>query len=160
MGPRMAPVIQSYKQVRTDAPASRLANTSIPTVLVKGVDNYAGPTAAFNEVPTGAIVKYIDIQHSCSNLVSNNQFFWITIQHTHSTQNTIDERTVGGDPQRNQVFMQKLFMLGKDQNSNRNYRFKIPKKFQRVRESDEWVFTRQSDKVFTDTLLTIYKFYR
>lgn len=128
--------------------------------MVNGVDNYTGPSAANNEVPVGAVVKYIEIQHPTMNLVSVAAFMNIAIQHLRSGQTIIDPRAVGGNPQRNQVHFQTTFSLGKEQNQTRVYRFKIPKKFQRVREGDKWEFTYICSQIFTDQVQIIYKFYR
>ncbi len=157
---RPGPVVQSYKQVFTGAPITRAASTDFNTVMCLGVDNYTGPSLIANEIPTGAVVKFIEIQYSAVNLVSIASFMWISIQHLRSGQSAISSRSVSGNPQRNQVHHQVLYSLGPTQNNNRTFRFKIPKKYQRIREGDTWVFARQSDTVFTESLQVIYKFYR
>lgn len=155
-------VIQSYKKVLNYAPTSRAAATQFNHILTKGVDSAAaGQTSATDaDVPTGAVVKYIEVQWSAANLVNIAAFYWLTIQKIHSGQSSVDGQSVGGNSQRNQVFFQKQIMIGQSQNSNHVLRFKVPKKFQRVREGDQWRFTHQSDAVYTEACQVIYKFYR
>ncbi len=155
----MRPVIQTYKQVQLHAPLSVVAGVKGYTLTV-GKDNYAGPTATNNEVPTGAIIKNILIMGGFSNLISVVGFGCLTIQLTHSGQSQLDPLVVGGSPQRNQVFLTKYFMLGDDQNNNVNINFKIPKKFQRVREGDNWKLVVNCDILTGQSFYVIYKFYR
>jgi hypothetical protein len=128
--------------------------------MVSGVDNYTGPSAANNEVPTGAVVKYIDIQGAVTNLVSQSAYVWVSIEHLRSGQVVTDPRATGGSPQRNQIHLQLLRMIGKDQNQNFHIKFKIPSKFQRVREGDSWQLVINSDVVTGQAWQMIYKFYR
>lgn len=158
---RPAAPIQSFKQVRNDAEASRAAATTHNFVLVSGVDNYTGPsTPANNEVPTGAVIKYIDIQIAVANLVSVASMLAIVVEHLRSGQSPINPDAVGGNANRNQVHLQLLKVLGKDQSNNYHIRFKVPRKFQRVREGDSWNLLLRCTTVFTSAQLTIYKFYR
>ncbi len=158
----MRPVIQSQKVVLNYAPTSRAATSVLTSNLSKGIDAVAagqsGPTDP--NVPTGSIIKYFEIQWSVTNLINVSQFFWISIQRRHSGQPQVSPRLVGGHPQRNQVFYQKQFMLGQSQNSNHIIRFKVPKKYQRVRDGDLWDFIWESDQVHTEALQVIYKYYR
>lgn len=159
---RSAPrsVIQSYKQIKQEAPASHSAGTQVNTNFVVGVDDYAGPTVNNNAVPTGAVIKGFDIQVGLQNLVNIASFAWVSIQHLRSGQSAIDPRAAGGDPQRNQVHRQILRCLGQNQNTNVSIKYKVPAKFQRVREGDVWVLTIESQNIWTDSIQFIYKFYR
>lgn len=152
--------IQSFKQVQSNAPASVVAGTQTDFVLAQGVDNYTGPDAFNKDVPTGATITNFDIQISMSNLVGIASFVWVTIQHLRSGQTAIDNQAVGGNAQRNQVHLQIQRSLGKDQNRDIVIPFKIPKKFQRVREGDQWVCSVKCDTIRTQALQHIYKFYR
>ncbi len=158
----MAPVIQSFKKVLNFAPASRAAGANITASISVGQDSVAAGQISTNDpnVPTGSIIKFFEIQWSLGNLTDGNNFLHCTIQRTHSGQSTIAANVVGGSPQRNQVFMQRSFQLGDRQSGSRTYRFKVPKKFQRVREGDAWFFTRTGNAVYTDALQVIFKFYR
>lgn len=155
-------VIQSYKKVLNIAPTSRAAVTVLNNAITTGVDSTAaGQTSATDgNIPTGSVVKFIEIQYNCQNLVGIAAFLNIGIQQLHSGQTVVDPRVVGGDPQRNQMHFQKQYCIGQNQNVNITLKFKIPKKYQRVREGDTWNFTRVSNQVFTDTMQVIYKFYR
>lgn len=153
-------VTQSYKQVKMIAPVSVGAATQQNVTMASGVDNYAGPTAGNNSVPTGAVIRYIEVQLSFVNLVSIASFLFVTIQHLRSGQSAIDNQAIGGDPQRNQVHLQILRTIGKEQNTNITIRFKVPAKFQRVREGDIWAICTKSDTIHTYAGQIIYKFYR
>lgn len=157
---RLGNVIQSYKQIKQNAPASHAAATRIDRAVVDGVDNYTGPSANNKEVPTGAKIEKIEFQLCLQNLVNVASFAWISIQHLRSGQSTIDPRAAGGNPQRNQIHLQLHRCIGQNQNVNITIPFKVPKKYQRVREGDQWVLTYESDTIFTSSLQTIYKFYR
>ncbi len=159
---RMAPVIQSFKKVLNEAPASRVAGSSILSFVSQGVDSVAaGQTSVTDSnVPTGAVIKYFEIQWALGNVSGGNNFFHCAIELIHSGQTQVNPNTVGGNAQRNQVFFQSLFQLGNDQNGSRTYRFKVPKRFQRVREGDSWRFIRIGSAVYTDSTQIIYKFYR
>lgn len=155
-------VIQSFKKVLNYAPASRAAAVKLDAPLVIGVDSIAaGQTSATDaDVPTGSVVKFIEIQYATTNLVAIASHMHISIQHLRSGQSTIVPNAIGGNPQRNQVHFQMLYSMGKEQNQNKVLRFKIPKKFQRVREGDQWMFTRIPDTIITDATQVVYKFYR
>lgn len=158
----MRQIVQSYKKVINHAPASRAASTILNFALSEGVDSVAagqtGPTDV--NVPTGAVIKYIEIQYVDVNLVAIASIRHVSIQKLHQGQSTINPALVGGNAQRNQVHMQQMFSVGQNQNSNHVYRFKIPKKFQRVREGDKWQFVVFGDSIHTSAVQAIYKFYR
>lgn len=160
--PRPRNVIQSFKKVLNTAPTSRAASTNIVYDLVSGVDSVAaGQTGVIDDqVPTGSVIKEIIIQYSVINLVSVAMFNNISIQHLRSGQTSISPIVVGGNPQRNQVHLQKMKSVGQDQQRDYEIRFKIPRKYQRVREGDKWVLTSLCNQIFTDNLQVIYKFYR
>ncbi len=158
----MSPVIQSFKKVLNFGPVSLAVGLGSFTA-VKGVDSVAaGQTGVSDpDVPTGSIVKYIEFQHAIGQHLSDSPaFINIAIERLEDGQAIVNPAVVGGNPRRNQVFFQALFQLGKFQNFNRVYRFKIPKKFQRVREGTTWSFNVNSDLIGTQALQIIYKFYR
>lgn len=159
-GPR--PVVQSFKKVLNFAPTSRAAATTHSSSLVNGVDSIAaGQTSAIDdEVPTGSKVFQIEIQFGASNLVSQASFLHWDCEMLRSGQTSIAPNAVGGDDQRNQIMKQGMMVLGKDQSNNRVIVWKIPKRYQRVREGDLWRFNRTCDTTFTDAVQVIYKFYR
>lgn len=154
--------IQSFKKVINHAPASRVASTTINMEIANGVDSVAaGQTSAIDvNVPTGSVIKYIDIQYSAQNLVNVAAFLWTSIIQLRSGQGNVAPNVVGGDPQRNQVHHQDFRCIGQNQNVNVRIRFKIPKRFQRVRDGDKWRFLSLGDQVHTSAAQIIYKFYR
>lgn len=155
-------VVQSFKKVLNFAPTSQSAGKH-NFDLVKGVDSTAaGQTGVTDaDVPTGSVVRFIEIQFNVINLVSVAAFTWISIQSRRSGQSaTVDPRVVGGNPQRNQVYYQMQRMSGPDQNNNYVIKFKVPAKYSRIREGDIWSLVVNSDQVTTDACQVIYKFYR
>lgn len=155
-------IVQSFKKVLNAAPGSRAADTLIAFTAVTGTDSVAaGQTGVIDSaVPTGSIVEFIEFQLGMVNLISVSCFIHVAIEQTHSGQSVVDPRVVGGDPQRNQVFHQQMFTIGQNQNSNHIFRFKVPRKFQRVREGDTWQLVTVGDVVHTSACQTIYKFKR
>ncbi len=152
--------IQSYKQISVDGPASRAAATNIVHVLASGVDNYTGPSASNNEVPTGAVIKFITIFATFTNLVSVSSLLHLNIMLTHSGQTVLTPGAIGGTSARNQVYHTMMKFLGKEQNSNFIINFRIPQGVQRMREGDKWNLMYRSDTVFASATQAIYKFYR
>lgn len=157
---RLPVVVQGFKQVVNQAPVSIAAATQNTVDIVKGVDNYTGPDALDRNVPTGAVVKFFEIQISLQNLVNVAAFVWITVQRLEQGQAYIDGQTVGGANQRNQVYHQVQRAVGQNQNVNITIRFRVPKGFQRVRANQFWGVTIKSDQITTQATQVIYKFYR
>ncbi len=152
--------IDSYKQVTVDGPASRAAATNISHVLVLGVDNYTGPSAANSEVPTGAKVFGILILASFTNLVSISALLHFNVMAIRSGVAAPTPGAIGGSPNRNMVIFTDMKFLGKDQNNNVRLFVKIPKQYQRIREGDQIFLSYRADTVFASATQAIYKFYR
>ncbi len=152
--------IQSYKQVSVDGPASRAAATNISHQLLIGVDNYSGPTANNNEVPTGAKVMSMFIMMTFSNLVSVSALLHLHIQCTRAGIVIITPGAVGGNTARNTVIHTDMFFIGKEQNTRILLRLKIPRIYQRIREGDQFFLVYRADAVFASATQVIYKFYR
>ncbi len=158
----MRPVIQSYKKVINHAPASHTAATNISFNLTTGVDSVAaGQTSPTDvNVPTGALVKYIEIQFAAGNSTATPLFLHTAIEQLLSGQALVPPNAVGGNPLRNQVFHQTLYQIGERESFNRVFKFKIPPKFQRVREGTSWRLIVTGDVVWNSAVQAIYKFYR
>lgn len=152
--------VQSFKQIVVDGPASRAAATNIVTTLSNGVDNYSGPSANNYEVPTGATIKSFNVQICLMNLVSQVINVVVTLQLKRDGQSITTPNAQGGAAGRNRVFYTKQLFIGKDQQNNLEYNFKIPKKYQRVRETDQWSIVIRGDATFSSLVQGIYKFYR
>ncbi len=157
----MGQVIQSFKKVLNFAPVSQAAG-SRNIIFTTGQDSVAAgqtsPTDA--QIPTGAIVRFVEIQMSLGQIVGGAVFAHCSIQLIRSGQTPIPSNVIGGNPQRNQVFHQFMYSIGINQNFNRSIKFKVPKFVQRVREGDFWVFEITTSNTLTQSFQVIYKFYR
>ncbi len=157
---RMArPFVKTYKKVLDFAPASRVASTIIEFEMTQGVDSLSPGQSSVTDglVSTGSRVRLIHIDIPFGYTATATAFFWLTIQLLHAGQSAIGPRVVGGNAQRNQVLYQKHFMLGENQNLMWHKDFKIPPKFQRVREGDKWVIAYESDVAHASGAQIIYK---
>ncbi len=152
--------IQSYKQVTVDGPASRAAASNILHIVLQGVDNYTGPSASNNEVPTGAKVMFILIMVGFTNLVAVSSLLHMHFQFFRSGTPVVTPGVVGGNPNRNTVMSTRMVFLGQNQNSNFMFLVKVPKIYQRIREADQWALVYRTDTVFASASQAIYKFYR
>ncbi len=161
-GSGMRPVIQSYKKVINHAPASHTAGTNISFNLTSGIDSVAAGQTSVTDVgvPTGAVIKYIEIQFAAGNSTATPLFLHIAIEQLLSGQALVPPNAVGGNPLRNQVFHQALYQIGERESFNRTFKFKIPKQFQRVREGTSWRLITTGDVVWNSAVQVIYKFYR
>ncbi len=157
----ISPVTQSFKKVLNEAPASVSAGTNVFT-LVNGVDSIpAGQTTVTDaQVPTGSQVRFIEIQHAVGNLAESAAFVHVAIEMILADQSVIPANTVGGSNKRNQVFLQAMFQMGHDQSNSRTYKFKIPRKYWRIREGMTWQFIWTNDATVSSAIQAIYKFYR
>ncbi len=153
--------IQSYKKVIFYAEASQASGFD-NHLISNGVDSVAaGQTTATDvQVPTGAILKYFEVQFLISNVVSTPCYINCTIQYKLATQSFIDPVLVGGNAQRNQVLHTDMFSVGANQSSTHKFKFKVPKKFQRVRESMQWAIVWRTNATVNRQVQIIYKFYR
>ena len=157
----MTSTVQSFKKVLNHAPASFGAGSRTLN-MTTGTDSVAaGQTSPTDsQVPTGAILKFIEIQISYGQISGGAVFAHCSIQLLRANQTAIASNVVGGNPQRNQVFHQMMYQLGINQNFNRTIKFRIPKKFGRVREGDKWIWEITSSGTLTQAHQFIYKFYR
>ncbi len=155
------PVIQSYKKVINYAPASQTTSLVVKGLSQGGDSVAAGQTGPTDiAVPSGSVIKFFEIQYSCTNLLSSQLIIHCCIELLHSGQSFVNPNVVGGSPKRNQVHFQQMFGVGLNQNSNHIFRFKIPKRFQRVRDGDVWNFLSLGSTAHSDCAQVIYKFYR
>ncbi len=133
-------VIQSYKMIIEAAAASFAANANQQFPIVEGLDGkVAGQTSSVDDqVPVGCVIKSIRIWYCQQNLVNVAGFTHLTLQHLRTGQSFIAADDQAGNPQRNQVHHTDYFSVGQNQNVNRGMLFKIPAKYQRVRDGDKW----------------------
>ncbi len=154
----MRPIVHTFKKILTESQAGFSAGTNTET-LIAGVDSIAlGQTTQTDaNVPTGSIIKYIECQFSCNNSTANQCYVTCTLQYTLSDQAVVSPILAGGNSQRNQIMHMDLFSVGQDQNSTHKFKFKIPPKFQRIREGMQWLLVWQNSATVNRQLLTIYK---
>ncbi len=151
--------IRSYKKILDFAPASHAGSTKVEFIMSTGFDSVSPGQGSVtdNTVPTGSIITEFIIQYSVINLVETAMFNWWNIQLLRSGQTKVNPRVTGGNPQRNQVMRQSLRSVGQNQNRDYSFVYKIPRKYQRVREGDVWVFVSECDQTNTDCCKVIYK---
>ncbi len=157
----MRPVIQSFKKVIFRVNASFSAGFQTEQIAI-GVDSVAAGQTSVTDpnVPTGSIIKFIEVQFAVHNSVETPCFVNCTLQYIYGSQAVIDPNAVGGNNQRNQVLHMDLFSVGALQNSTHKFKFKIPKQFQRLREGMEWQLAWRNSATVNRELQIIYKFYR
>ncbi len=158
-GPR--PVVQSYKKILLNANAGVAAGFEI-IKLANGVDSVAaGQTSSTDtQVPTGSIIKFFECQYAVSNPTSTTVFMNCTLQYKLGGQSFVDPDLMGGSNQRNQCLHMDNYSVGVNQNSTHKFKFKIPKGFQRIRESMEWALVVHNTASVIRQNQTIFKFYR
>ncbi len=153
-----APMRKTYKKVLNFSEASFAAGQRGET-LVQGVDSVAiGQTSATDaNVPTGARITFIEIQMPVTNAVNQTAYINCLLQYTLSGQSPIDPDAVGGNAQRNQVLHQELFSVGFNQNSTHKFKLKVPKRYQRLRETMLWRLVWSNSNTVNRRLQVIYK---
>lgn len=153
--------IQSYKKVLFFVPAGFTAGFN-NQFMAQGTDGISGQqvTNVDGLVPTGSVIKYFEIQFCVTNLVSTPIYINCTIQYKLSGQAIVDPNAVGGSATRNQVLHMDYFTVGANQNSTHKFKFKVPKRFQRIREGMDWVMSWSTNGSVNNSTQIIYKFYR
>ncbi len=111
------------------------------------------------QVPTGCIIKYFEIQFAVNNSVATPVYINCSIQFQLQSQTAVDPDLVGGNARRNQVLHQELFSVGQDQNSTHKFKFKVPKRFQRVKEGMQWLLVWSNSATVNREAQCIYKMY-
>ncbi len=152
------PMVKTYKKILNFAPASFSAGFT-NQVFATGTDALAiGQTSATDgAVPTGARISFVEIQYAVSNVVTTAAYVNCTIQYILAGQAFKNPDLLGGNNQRNQVLHQELFSIGTEQVSNHKFKFKIPPKFQRLREGMQWALTWSNNVTVNNTTQIIYK---
>lgn len=152
------PVIQSVKRQIVVGPITQVPG-NIQYTLTKGTDLLSVPVEQA-EVPTGAIVKYIEVQVSQQHVgTTDTAFTVLSVQLVHSGQVAIDPYTTGGNEQRNQVMHTIVRCVSPLQNSNVMIKFKIPKRYQRIRNGDRWIMTVNNNIALEHLHFVFFKYY-
>ncbi len=153
-------VVKSFKKVLNVIPASYTSGFT-NVILTTGVDAISPGQLSITDqnIPTGSVVKYIEIQFAAVNLTATAGILGFALQYFLAGQTPIDPSAVGGHPQRNQVLHQACIAAGDNQNVNRTFKFKIPKKFQRTKEGMGFAFSWSTNVTVTAAIQVIYKLY-
>ncbi len=142
------------------APGTVTATTRAESLAVGTDSKASGQTSALDTaVPSGVVIKYIEIQHALVNLTATAAFIHCSIQLLLDDQSVITPDVVGGNDKRNQVHFQRLLCASPDQNTNLVWKFKIPKRFQRIRAGMSWQYVWKNSQTVSSAVQTIYKFY-
>ncbi len=154
----MRPMIKTYKKVLNFAEASFAPGNRAEQIAI-GVDGVAVRqlNATDGAVPTGSRLKFFEVQFVVANLQAQPIFVNCSLQYLLANQNHVDPDLVGGNPQRNQVLHQDLYSVGEGQNSTHKFKFKIPSKFQRIREGMSWELVWSNNNTVTKEHQIIYK---
>lgn len=155
----LRPMTRTFKKVLNFAEASFAAGTN-SELLALAADGVApGQTTAVDgTVPTGARLKFMEIQFPVTNAVDQTAYINCSVQYLLSTQAILSPDAVGGNPQRNQVLHQDLFSVGFNQNSTHKFKIRIPKRFQRMREGMSWLLVWSNSNTVNRRVQCIYKF--
>lgn len=128
-------------------------------VFATGVDSIAiGQTGVTDgNIPTGARIKSVTVLFSAVNLVAAACFITGSLQYAVSGQTFIDPQTPGGQPQRSNILKTIQKAAGLSQSVDITRTFKIPKKFQRIKEGMNWGFTWATNATVSAQVCVIYK---
>ncbi len=156
-GPR--PFVKTFKKIINSAQASVTSGNNIE-ILATGVDAISPKqtTATDTDVPTGSRIRYMEIQFAAVNLLTGAAMLNVSIQYKLSGQSFVDPNLAGGHAQRNQIMHQVMYSAGPDQNASRIFKFKVPSKFQRLKEGMVWGLVWNGSGTVTRIVQTIYKF--
>lgn len=155
------PVVKSYKKVLNVLEAGYAAGFRT-IAIATGTDAIASGQTSITDaaVPTGSIIKYVEVQFSLTNVTSANIYVNTTFGYRLAGQVVVDPVLIGGNNKRNQIIHMSQNGIGTNQNFNRTFRFKIPKQFQRLREGMLWDFTWRNNASVNAQTQVIYKFYQ
>lgn len=156
-------IIQSFKKVINHPGTSNIAAATVVYQWANGVDSIAaGQTTGIDvNVPTGCIIKNVAIQWTGVNLTGGSNFFNCSIQFRLGGQTAfVSPIAIGGNNQRNQSLKQCSKSMGPNQSVNYSINFKIPPRFQRIREGTTWAFVTTASANWSSQCQFIYKFYR
>ncbi len=156
-------VVQSFKKVMNDAAVSSAGGSTKQFTLAVGTDGVVvGQSSAVDpNVPTGCLIKAFRLQVGFQNLAAAAAAnIHVSIMKLHSEQTNVVPNLVGGNSRRNQVFYQALKMIADGTAINMDMLFKVPKRFQRMREGDVWRFLWLNSDTVSYVGQCIYKFYR
>ncbi len=151
-------ITRSVKYIIVQAPSSEAVGT-IVVPIGKGVDNATlGQTSSVDiDIPTGCRIESMEIWMPKVNLAATANFVTWTIQHLQTGQAVQNPITPGGNPLRKNIILTGNVGLGEGQNNQLHVRFKIPKKFQRMGDGDNWQIVNNNTTAVSTFYYVIYK---
>ncbi len=156
---RPRPIVHTYKKVLNFLAAGFAAGFRAENIVLgKDGQTLEQVSNTDPDVPTGAVLKFIEVHFCIANLTANAAFVTCSLQYKNAGQTFVDPTAVGGSNVRNQVMHLDLFSIGSGQNSTHKFKFKIPPRFQRIRETMDWSIVWQNTETVTRNMMVIYKF--
>ncbi len=153
---------RSVKYQVTQAGSSEAAGIQAVTMW-KGKDEETLGQTGVNDtdVPTGSIVPSVEIWMPKVNLGSGTaNFITWSIQRTQTGQAVVDPIVQAGNPLRRNVMLTGKLGLGTGQNNNLHFKYRVPKKYQRVGDGDVWNLVMNNGLAVSTEYMFIFKVYQ
>ncbi len=150
---------RSAKYIIVSGPASAAAGTEAVT-MVNAQDNATlGQTSVTDAgVPVGAKITSFEIFMPKVNLgAATANFITWSIQRLLTGQAVVNPITASGAPLRKNIMLTGVVGLGAGQNNSLHIKFRVPPKFQRMGDGDQWVIVNNNDLAVSVTYYIIYK---
>ncbi len=153
--------IVSNKYVVDEAESTEVAGLQVFQMAL-GVDGTTMSQTGVTDtsVPSGAKITKLDIRVSYSNLASLSAFVHWAIELRLSGQASINPITVGGSPLRTIVMLSGVKSVGDNQNQDIHIVYKIPPKFQRMKDGMQWQWTANLGQLMQTVKQVVYKVYQ
>ncbi len=153
--------VRSVKYIVVSGPSTESSGIQAVT-MITGTDNATPGQSSVTDVavPTGAKVSQIEIFMPKVNLGAGTANFvtW-TIQRTQSGQSVKDPLTISGNALRKNVLLSGVLGLGAGQNNNLHIKYKVPPKFQRIGDGDQWIIVTNNGLATSAFYYIIYKIF-
>ncbi len=153
---------RSVKYQVTQAGASEGAGLQAVTMW-KGKDEETLGQTGVNDtdVPTGSIVPSVEIWMPKVNLGAGTaNFITWSIQRTQTGQAVVDPIVQAGNPLRRNVLLTGKLGLGAGQNNSLHFKYRVPKKYQRVGDGDVWNLVMNNGLAVSTEYMFIFKVYQ
>ncbi len=152
------PTIRSAKYIVVQAPTSEAPGLQAVIIAV-GTDNATlGQTSVIDvAIPTGARIESFEIFMPKINLSATANIITWTIQRTLSGQTVVNPLLAGGNPIRKNIILTGVLGLGDHQNNSLHIKFRVPKRFQRIGDGDQWNLVTDNLVAVTTSYYIIYK---
>ncbi len=140
------------------APASESAGKQ-DFKLAEGLDNAVlGQTSVTDSgVPVGAKITELRVRWEGASLANVAVIGHWSIQRLSAGQGTLDPAVGGGNILFKNIMLSGMKSVGLNQNSSLNIRYKIPKKFWRLGDTERWYLVTNFNNVMTVGKSVIYK---